>query len=132
MLKYRKKKKLNLQSSLNLPISFDVTITDNANCSRTHSYTVTDLYCNIQKGISINSIPDGKNDFFDLINLDVQNLSIFNRYGIKVYSKAQYKNEWHGQTDSNSDLPDGTYYYVIEFNNHSETKTGWIYINREH
>ncbi|MEI7508306.1 MAG: choice-of-anchor L domain-containing protein [Flavobacterium sp.] len=120
------------QPAISLPVTFDVTITDNANCSRTHSYTVTDLYCDIQKGISPNPTPDGKNDFFDLINLDVQNLNIFNRYGVKVYSKAQYTNEWRGQTDSGSELPDGTYYYVIEFNNHSETKTGWIYINREH
>jgi hypothetical protein len=93
---------------------------------------VTDLYCNIQKGISPNPTPDGKNDFFDLINLDVQNLNIFNRYGVKVYSKAQYTNEWRGQTDSGSELPDGTYYYVIEFNNNSKTKTGWIYINRQY
>ena len=120
------------QPAISLPVIIDVTITDNANCSRTHSYTLTDLYCDIQKGISPNPTPDGKNDFFDLINLDVQNLSIFNRYGVKVYSKPQYTNEWRGQTDSGSELPDGTYYYVIEFNNHSETKTGWIYINREH
>ncbi len=113
-----------------LPVTFDVTITDNAGCSRSHSYTVTDLYCDIQKGISPNG--DTKNDFFDLINLDVKQLSIFNRYGVKVYSKGQYTNEWQGQTDSGSELPDGTYYYVIEFNNQSETKTGWIYINREH
>ena len=116
------------QTPITLPLTLDATITDNASCSRTHSFIITDLYCDIQKGISPNG--DTKNDFFDLVNLDVKQLSIFNRYGVKVFSKAQYTNEWHGQTDSGNDLPDGTYYYVIEFNNQSIAKTGWIYINR--
>jgi hypothetical protein len=28
-------------------------------------------------------------------------------------------------------LPDGTYYYVIDFNDNQVVKTGWIYINKE-
>ena len=113
-----------------LPISITATITDNAGCTRSHFYSITDLYCDIQKGISPNG--DTLNDFFDLINLNVKKLIIFNRYGMEVFSKEQYTNEWIGQTNSGSELPDGTYYYVIDFNNQSETKTGWIYINREY
>jgi gliding motility-associated-like protein len=73
---------------------------------------------------------DGKNDFFDLESLNVTKLSIFNRYGSKVYTKDNYSNEWFGQSDKGDELPDGTYYYVIELLNES-SKTGWIYINRE-
>jgi gliding motility-associated-like protein len=58
-------------------------------------------------------------------------MEIFNRYGTNVYSKVNYSNEWYGQSDKGDELPDGTYYYVIEYNSGSKTVTGWIYINRE-
>ncbi|MFY7937746.1 MAG: gliding motility-associated C-terminal domain-containing protein, partial [Flavobacterium sp.] len=63
--------------------------------------------------------------------MNVKNLGIFNRFGTKVYSKSGYTNEWIGQSNDNNELPDGTYFYVIEFNDNQPTKTGWIYINRE-
>jgi gliding motility-associated-like protein len=97
-------------------------------CYDETSFLVTIEACMIQKGISPNN--DGSNDFFDLSAFQVRHLSIFNRYGSKVYSKANYSTEWFGQTDKGDKLPDGTYYYVIELNN-SKTETGWIYINSE-
>ena len=63
--------------------------------------------------------------------MNVSELEIYNRYGVKVYSKGNYTNEWIGQADNGNELPDGTYYYVISFTNNQEAKTGWIYINRE-
>jgi gliding motility-associated-like protein len=62
--------------------------------------------------------------------LNVTSLEIFNRYGLKAYSKDNYENQWYGQTDDGDELPDGTYYYVIKLTD-SDPKTGWIYINRE-
>jgi gliding motility-associated-like protein len=106
-----------------------VTVTDANGCTKNESITLDRIFCGIQKGISVNN--DGSNDFFDLALLNVKNLSIFNRYGMKVYSKNQYRNEWKGQTDNGDELPDGTYYYVIEFNSGDAAKTGWIYVNRE-
>ncbi|WP_155959323.1 T9SS type B sorting domain-containing protein, partial [Flavobacterium saliperosum] len=41
-----------------------------------------------------------------------------------------YKDQWYGQSNSGQELPDGTYYYVIETAD-GQTKTGWVYINRE-
>jgi gliding motility-associated-like protein len=49
---------------------------------------------------------------------------------MKVYTKSDYKNEWNGTTDGGQELPDGTYYYVIEFES-GKTKTGWVYLIRE-
>jgi len=96
-------------------------------CSHRESVNVMSALCDIQKGISANN--DGLNDYFDLESYNVGRLSILNRYGMEVYSKPNYQKEWYGQNDQGDDLPDGTYYYVIEFADRN-TKTGWIYINR--
>ncbi|MEC4004320.1 gliding motility-associated C-terminal domain-containing protein [Flavobacterium sp. SUN052] len=112
----------------NLPITFGVTVTYNG-CQQYHTIVLTRVYCEIQRGISPNG--DGLNEFFDLQTLGVQKLNIFNRYGTKVYSRNDYTNQWFGQADSGNELPDGTYYYVIEFKSNQPSKTGWIYINRE-
>jgi len=91
----------------------------------------------IPQGISPNN--DGINDCFDLGHLSVSKLTVYNRYGTKVYDKINYSGEWCGTTDdgnSGSELPTGTYYYVIELNttntvNYIGTLQDWVYINRE-
>jgi gliding motility-associated-like protein len=97
-------------------------------CSVDATENATFIYCEIPKGISPNG--DGLNDNFDLSNLKVKHLQIFNRYGMEMYSKANYKNEWNGYSDSGLNLPDGTYYYIINFES-GKTKTGWVYKNNE-
>ena len=99
----------------------------NNGCSEEKPITVANILCSIPKGISPNG--DGDNDIFDLSNLNVQRLQIFNRYGIEVYSKRDYTNEWVGKSNSREELPDGTYYFVVTFPN-GKTKTGWVYINK--
>lgn len=101
-------------------------------CSTSEPFNAISVSCTIQKGISPKGTGpgDGKNDYFDLEGQNVTKLEIFNRYGTKVYSKANYSKEWYGQTDDGDELPDGTYFYVIERNG-EQSKTGWIYINHE-
>jgi gliding motility-associated-like protein len=97
-------------------------------CDTSVLFEANAISCLIPKGISPNN--DSKNDEFDLTGYNVKQLSIFNRYGTKVYSKSNYTNQWFGQSDKGDELPDGTYYYVIERDG-MEAKTGWVYINRE-
>ena len=47
-----------------------------------------------------------------------------------MYQKKNYKNEWRGQTNDGTSLPDGTYYYIITFNDET-SKTGWIYVTKK-
>ena len=106
-------------------------IINNDGCNAEAIENVTILNCNtpiIPKGVSPNN--DDLNDNFDLSNFNVSKLEIFNRYGIKVYSKSNYTNEWTGTSDDGQELPDATYYYVVEFEG-GDTKTGWVYINRQ-
>jgi len=110
---------------ISIPGTYTSTVTVNG-CRYVNTQQVDGITCTIQKGISPNG--DGDNEAFILS--DVKALSIFNRYGTKVYSHGEnYTNQWRGQTDSGSELPDGTYYYVITRNS-GNTFTGWIYINR--
>jgi gliding motility-associated-like protein len=97
-------------------------------CADVTTMDVHVISCDIPKGVSPNG--DGLNDTWDLSGYNVKKVEIFNRYGTKVYSKSNYVDEWHGQSDNSNELPDGTYYYVVEFND-SPVKTGWVYINRE-
>ncbi|MGL2965582.1 choice-of-anchor J domain-containing protein [Flavobacterium sp. XGLA_31] len=109
--------------------TYTVTVTING-CSSEQDVIVepADLACVIQKGISVNG--DGYNDAFDLSGFNVKKITIFNRYGMEVYSKTDYTNQWKGESDNGDELPDGTYYYVFDRAN-GETRTGWIYINRQ-
>jgi gliding motility-associated-like protein len=109
------------------PGLYSVTV-NSGGCTGSDADTFGSVLCQIQKGISANSSP-GKNDFFDLSGMNVKKLTIFNRYGMKVYTKTNYVNEWGGQADNGDELPDGTYFYVIERNS-GENITNWIYINR--
>ncbi len=101
---------------------------DNEACSTVLTETVESIACQIPRGISPNG--DGMNDEFDLSGFGVARISIFNRYGKEVFNQDTYNKEWHGQDSNNNDLPTGTYFYSIQFEN-GESKTGWVYINRE-
>jgi gliding motility-associated-like protein len=107
------------------------TVSVNLNgCISTANIAVTaeDIACTIQKGISADG--DGLNDNFDLSGFNVKKITIFNRYGMEVYSKTDYTNQWKGESNDGDKLPDGTYFYVFSRDN-GETRSGWIYINRE-
>jgi gliding motility-associated-like protein len=76
---------------------------------------------------------DGINDKFVIVGLDSYTskaLTIYNRYGNMVYETNNYQNDWDGSSNG-SELPDGTYFYILELNG-SETKSGYVYINRVH
>lgn len=64
---------------------------------------------------------DGLNDEFrfDILSSSPEkypdnNMIIFNRWGDVVFQAAPYTNNWSGQNEGGQDLPEGTYYYVLE------------------
>ena len=65
------------------------------------------------------------------------NVKIFNRWGNKVYEVDSYNNEdqaWRGTSNVGSvgsnELPDGTYFYIIDLGDGSKPKTGYVVVNR--
>ncbi len=107
--------------------TYEVRATANS-CTAIDFFTTATVLCDIPKGLSPNN--DDINDTWDLTGLNVEKAEIFNRYGMEVYSKIKYSNEWTGQANNGNVLPSGTYYYVISLSN-GEVKTGWVYLNRE-
>lgn len=107
--------------------TYQVLITTEEGCFEEREITLDNVNCIIQKGISPNF--DGVNDSFDLSRYKVMKLSIFNRYGTKVYEHGMgYTNQWMGQSNAGGILPDGTYFY--ELITETEQITGWIQINK--
>jgi large repetitive protein len=121
---------LALNSSVSLPTTISVTVT-NGGCELTKSYSLVANECSlIPRGISPNG--DGDNDAFDLTGLGAKQVSIFNRYGTEVYSySGNYTNQWNGNDKDGSNLPDGTYFYNITFQD-GKSVTGWVYIIRQY
>ena len=85
---------------------------------------------------------DGINDLWTIrggLNENYPNnkIVIFNRWGIKVYESKGYQNDWDGtynnnmSTTSSSNLPVGTYFYVLDLNGDgSDVRKGYVYITR--
>lgn len=109
-----------------------ITAENASGCIASVSFDIIVNNCFIQRGISPNG--DGRNDSFDLSGFGVSELTVFNRYGKKIYTRSNYTNEWYGQTDEGDELPTGTYFYCVSFFDANSMfgaqKTGWIYINR--
>jgi gliding motility-associated-like protein len=98
-------------------------------CESSAQFDVTNDFCTIPKGVSANN--DGDNDNFDLSNLNVERLQIFNRWGMVVYEQKNYTDQWEGRSNDGKELPDGTYYYIIEQRS-GKTFTGWVYLIRSY
>lgn len=93
----------------------------------------------VYEGISPNG--DNQNDFWLIDHIDdyPQNtVRIFNRWGDLVFEITGYNNQdkvWTGEANQgnsvgNSQLPDGTYFYVLNLGNGSAPKKGYLVINR--
>ncbi|MFM2376812.1 MAG: hypothetical protein RLZZ165_1909 [Bacteroidota bacterium] len=84
----------------------------------------------IPQGFSPNG--DGVNDRFEVKNISFfqeSSLLVINRYGVKVYEKAPYDNTFAGISSSGAELPDGTYFYILNLGNGKEF-SDYLIINR--
>jgi gliding motility-associated-like protein len=59
----------------------------------------------------------------------VNKFLVFNRWGNIVYSKDNYANEWDGKGNNGTDLPDGTYFLILEIPG-SELNKGFVELRR--
>ncbi|WP_164974058.1 gliding motility-associated C-terminal domain-containing protein [Filimonas effusa] len=100
--------------------------------------TVTDaVFIKVYKRVTVPNAfspnADGNHDTWAIDQLNVYpeaTLSVFNRYGQRVFSCRGYDKEWDG-TANGVQLPAGTYYYVIDLKTELGGKlSGWVLLIR--
>lgn len=91
----------------------------------------------IPAGFSPNN-GDNINNTFEIKGIDDYKnleLTILNRWGTTVYNKKHYDNSWDGKCTEGvqfggNDLPEGTYYYIVDLGNGQKPLKGFVYLNR--
>ena len=115
-----------------------VTVKDQYGCKATAAVTVT-LGCDtldIPNGFSPNG--DGTNDYFvidGINNYPGNSIFIYNRWGNLIYKQHDYDNKWNGSSNVGGalfgeELPNGTYYFILDLNNEQKPINGFVVIRR--
>ncbi|MDC0460226.1 T9SS type B sorting domain-containing protein [Crocinitomicaceae bacterium] len=112
--------------------TYEVTVTDNLGCSTQGSVVVidpTESCFLIPGGLSPNG--DGANETWEIGGLSQYPdaiISVFDRWGQKVYSGDYTSPPWDG-TYNGSDLPTADYYYILDLGN-GEKYNGVVTLKR--
>ena len=115
-----------------VPNEYEI-FTIGGNDSRLETYTTMDLdnYFMTPNG-------DGANDMLVLEGIENSPnnlLEIFNRYGVLVYSKANYQNDFNGLSNRKAVIKKGTglssgiYFYIITMHDLRQKHQGYLYIS---
>lgn len=116
--------------------TYSLAVTDSTNCASFQSVAmalILDLTAeDIPEGISPNG--DDINDRFVIDNLNTlypnHSLTIISRWGEEVFQAAPYQDNFDGTYDGKN-LPDGTYFYILNLGVDSrEPINGYLIINR--
>ena len=94
------------------------------------------LIIRVPKGFSPNG--DGANDLFIIPGLDEypnNSITIFNRWGNKIFEAAPYENNWGGKSENGATvgegaLPEGTYFFLLELSPDEKPIKSYIYLKR--
>ncbi|MBT1706397.1 tandem-95 repeat protein, partial [Chryseosolibacter indicus] len=134
----------------NLSVAY--TIADDAgNVSNTALINIT-VESNLPPGVIVPNAfspnNDGQNDLFIIEGAEQYDVTlyVYNRWGNIVYASKHYKNDWSGVainvqdpgnatrisgTSDTSKLPEGTYFYVVEFaGDHSKHYSSFVELRR--
>ena len=117
---------------------YTVIITDQYGCSANATVRVS-VMCDsldVPNGFSPNN--DGINDYFHIKGIeefDGNVVFIYNRWGNLVYKQKNYDNKWDGKCNVNGsfmgqELPEGTYYFLIDLNNEDKPLNGYVVLKR--
>ncbi len=114
---------------------YTLTGTDGNGCTDVDTMTITVI---LDYNVTISNLmtpnDDGYNDRWIVQNIENYpntKVIVVNREGQVVFSSDNYDNNWDGTGKSGKGLPDGTYYYVIQFENDEKIYKGAITILKE-
>ena len=97
-----------------------------------HSDEINVTYHAFPSEIGFSPNNDGVNDRFYIPGVQDfpgTELQVFMRWGEEVYRDADYKNTWEGKNMKGIDLPDDTYFFVLNLTT-GETFKGFVVIHR--
>jgi gliding motility-associated-like protein len=112
--------------------TYTLTEISGSGCGSATGTVVVTVTIDFFNGFSPNG--DGINDTWNiplLFAYPTNQVLIINRWGAEVWKGINYDSKtiaWNGQNMSGQDLPDGTYYYIISYNN--QEKRGWVVLKR--
>lgn len=116
-------------------IMYTLTGTDVNGCIDIDSMTITVLAdYNVIISNMMTPNGDGYNDRWIIQNLENYpntQVVVVNREGQEVFKSDAYDNNWDGSNKYGKGLPDGTYYYIIKFENDAKVYKGAITILKE-
>jgi gliding motility-associated-like protein len=118
--------------------TYSVIISDQNGCSAKLEVLVA-VICDsvmIPNGFSPNG--DGTNDGYVIDGIEKfpgNKLWIYNRWGNLVYKEKEYDNKWNGISNISGvsmgqRVPSGTYFYILDLNDGSKPKSGFLVIKR--
>jgi gliding motility-associated-like protein/uncharacterized repeat protein (TIGR02543 family) len=124
--------------------TFSVQVVDDNGCFSPPSANVVLTAENCDEVIVYNAISPGNGDdlnpFLRILNVErlpdakENTLRIFNRWGDVVFEARNYDNTTNtftGLTNDGKELPSGTYFYILEFNNSNRKRmTGYLTVRR--
>jgi gliding motility-associated-like protein len=118
---------------------FILTVTSSQECVNSKTFEILPEIL-VFNGISQNG--DGQNDIFEIsciADFPNNNVKVFNRAGTLVYEARGYNNQdvfFNGTANEGlrimgQNLPEGTYFYIIDKGNGSKAKTGYLELLRK-
>ena len=82
---------------------------------------------------------DGVNDLWEITGLQSMGafqLQVYSRWEVKVFATSDLQHPWDGTSNTTAGnyegkaLPDGTYFYILTFEDGSPTQSGYVFIKR--
>ncbi|MBS1637547.1 MAG: gliding motility-associated C-terminal domain-containing protein [Bacteroidetes bacterium] len=110
--------------------TYVLTLTDSHGCTSQDSMQVK-VYVPLPTAITPNG--DDVNDYFLVDKIDQypeNTFTVFNRWGTIVYKESPYANQWNGKSRAGQELPDGIYYYTLDYGTGEKPTTGYVLIKR--
>jgi gliding motility-associated-like protein len=118
--------------------NYSVQVVSNDGCQSQLQYfsigVISEVPCTLKFYSGITPNNDGINDSWIIDNVDAfaeNQVEIFDRRGVKVYSENNYDNQsvvWEGESNDGLNLPPGTYFFIFKSGDFVEK--GWIELSR--
>jgi|GEM_PF-4167933 len=92
--------------------------------------------CDFESLILVNAFTpngDGVNDMLRIEGLEYcENISfrVFNRWGQEIYETDNYTNKWVGVNNKGEELPQGTYFYILEWRDEGISRQSMLDLRR--